>query len=58
MNCETPGVTLHYTLDGRTPNISDPTCQAGVPVPVWASCTMKVVGVKAGFAWFLFYEAL
>jgi RHS repeat-associated protein len=41
-----PGVTLHYTLDGKEPTVSDPIVISGTAVPVDSTATIKVRAFK------------
>jgi alpha-tubulin suppressor-like RCC1 family protein len=48
--CATPGVTIHYTLDGNTPTESDPTIASGGTVTVDRTKTIKARAWLTGFA--------
>ena len=45
---ETPGATIHYTLDGNEPTTSDATVTSGGTLLVDRSLTLKVKAFKAG----------
>lgn len=45
---ETPGATIHYTVDGNEPTTSDPTVASGGTIVVDRSLTLKAKAFKSG----------
>lgn len=45
----TAGATIHYTLDGSTPNESSPVFNADNPIVITAGVTIKAVAVAEGY---------
>jgi len=45
----TKGATIHYTLDGTTPNMSSPVFDANDPIVVTAGVTVKAIAVAEGY---------
>jgi alpha-tubulin suppressor-like RCC1 family protein len=48
VSCATPGATIHYTLNGADPALTDPTVASGSAVHVAASVTLKARAFLGG----------
>ena len=45
--CATPGVVLHYTLDGSTPTAASPVASGAIALP--GSCTLATIATQTGW---------
>jgi len=48
VSTSTPGAALHYTLDGTTPDETDPSVSSGGSIPIQATALLKVRAFLAG----------
>lgn len=49
LSTTTPGATIHYTLDGTTPDAASPVFKADDPIVITAGVTIKAIALAEGY---------